>query len=119
MMEYNLGPVEGKFADIVWENAPLTTKRLVELCGEALQWKRTTTYSVLKKLCDKGFFQMENSLVTVLVSKEQYQSIQSRNFVNEKFHGSLPALILSFGAEEKLSDSDIDELQSIIDSMRG
>lgn len=119
MEDYKLGMIESRFADIVWDNAPMTTRQLVEKCGESLSWKRTTTYSVLKKLCDKGFFQMEDSVVTVLISKEEYNFYQSQKFVEETFQGSLPALVLSFGSRKKLNPEEIDELQKIIDAMRG
>lgn len=118
MEDYQLGLIESRFADIIWENAPMTTRELVELCAQALDWKRTTTYSVLKKLCDKGFFKMEDSIVTVLVSKADYTSFRSEKFVEETFSGSLPALVLSFGSRKKLSQKEIEELQSIIDSMK-
>lgn len=119
MEDYKLGIIESRFADIIWDNEPMTTKQLVDLCAEELNWKRTTTYSILKKLSEKGFFKMENSMVTSLVSKEAYNSYQSEKFVKETFHGSLPALVLSFGSRKKLDQEEIDELQKIIDSMRG
>lgn len=119
MEDYQLGVIESKFADIVWDNAPMTTRDLVSRCAEELNWKRTTTYSILKKLCGKGFFKMEDSMVTALVSKAEYTSFRSEKFVEETFSGSLPALVLSFGSRKKLSQKEIDELQSIIDSMRG
>ena len=97
----------------------ISPKQLVDLCAEELKWKRTTTYSILKKLSEKGFFKLENSMVTSLVSKEEYNSYQSEKFVKETFHGSLPALVLSFGSRKKLDQEEIDELQKIIDSMRG
>lgn len=119
MEDYKLGAIESRFADIIWDNEPMTTKQLVDLCAEELNWKRTTTYSILKKLSEKGFFKMENSKVTSLVSKEEYNSYQSEKFVEETFAGSLPALVLSFGSRKKLSQDEIDELQKVIDSMRG
>lgn len=119
MEDYKLGAIESRFADIIWDNEPMTTKQLVDLCAEELKWKRTTTYSILKKLSEKGFFKMENSMVTSLISKEEYNSYQSEKFVKETFHGSLPALVLSFGSRKKLDQEEIDELQKIIDSMRG
>lgn len=119
MEDYKLGAIESRFADIIWDNEPMTTKQLVDLCSEELNWKRTTTYSILKKLSEKGFFKMENSKVTSLVSKEEYNSYQSEKFVQETFAGSLPALVLSFGSRKKLSQDEIDELQKVIDSMRG
>lgn len=119
MEDYKLGAIESRFADIIWDNEPMTTKQLVDLCAEELNWKRTTTYSILKKLSEKGFFKMENSMVTSLVSKEEYNACQSEKFVQETFKGSLPALVLSFGSRKKLSQDEIDELQKVIDSMRG
>ena len=119
MEDYKLGVIESRFADLIWDNEPMTTKQLVDLCAEELNWKRTTTYSILKKLSEKGFFKMENSMVTSLVSKEEYNSYQSEKFVAETFQGSLPALVLSFGSRKKLSQEEIDELQKVIDSMRG
>lgn len=119
MEDYKLGAIESRFADIIWDNEPMTTKQLVDLCAEELNWKRTTTYSILKKLSEKGFFRMANSKVTSLVSKEEYNSYQSEKFVEETFAGSLPALVLSFGSRKKLSQDEIDELQKVIDSMRG
>ena len=119
MEDYKLGAIESRFADLIWENEPMTTRQLVELCAKELSWKRTTTYSVLKKLCEKGFFQMENSTVTAMVSREDYMALQSEKFVDETFDGSLPALVLAFGSRKKLSAQDIDELQKVIDSMKG
>ncbi len=119
MLDYKLGLIEGKFADIIWERAPLSTKELVALCANELCWKRTTTYTVLKKLCEKGFFKTENSEITALISKEEYNSIQSEKFVEETFRGSLPAMLVSFGSRKKLTEEEIEELQRVIDSMRG
>lgn len=119
MEDYKLGVIESRFADIIWDNEPMTTKQLVDMCGKELNWKRTTTYSILKKLCEKGFFKMENSIVRSLVSKEEYNACQSEKFVQEAFHGSLPALVLSFGSRKKLTKDEIDELQKVIDNMRG
>lgn len=119
MEDYQLGMIESRFADLIWDNAPMTTKELVDLCAEELNWKRPTTYSVLKKLSEKGFFKMENKTVTALVTKAEYSAMRSEKFVEENFHGSLPALVLSFGSRKKLSREEIDELQKIVDSMRG
>lgn len=118
MEDYKLGAIESRFADMIWDNEPMTTKQLVDLCAEKLSWKRTTTYSVLKKLSQKGFFKMENSVVTSLVSREEYSAYQSEKFVEENFAGSLPALVLSFGSRKKLSREEIDQLHRAIESMR-
>ena len=118
MEELKLGAVESRFADIVWQNEPLSTKELVALCEKELSWKRTTTYTVLKKLCEKGIFLMENSTVTALIPKDEFYAIQSKQFVDETFHGSLPAIIAAFTKHQKISDAEIDEVQQMIDRYR-
>lgn len=118
MEDYQLGVVESRFADLVWEREPLTTRELAQLCGERLHWKRTTTYSVLKKLCEKGLFKLENRMVTALVSRAEYQAYRSERFVAEAFQGSLPAFVLAFGSRRKLSQEEVEELQKIIDSFQ-
>lgn len=119
MKDMKLGVIETRFAEIIWENAPLSTNQLIQLCAEKLEWKRTTTYTVLKKLCDKGIFKTENSMVTVLISKQEFEGMQSEQFVEETFQGSLPAFLTAFSTRKKLSNADIDELQKLIDQMRG
>ncbi len=119
MGDLKLGAVETRFAELIWANAPLTTNQLVKLCSEKLEWKRTTTYTVLKKLCEKGIFKTENSQVTVLISRQEFDGMQSEQFVEENFRGSLPAFLTAFNSRKKLSDADIDELQKLIDQMRG
>ena len=119
MKDMKLGPIETRFAEIIWANEPVTTNQLTKLCLEQLEWKRTTTYTVLKKLSEKGLFKTENSVVTSLVSKAEFEGMQSEQFVEETFRGSLPAFLTAFGSRKKLSDAEIDELQKIIDTMRG
>jgi len=119
MAEYKLGEVESIFADIIWNNEPLSSRRLAELAEERLNWKRTTTYTILKRLCDRGLFQNAGGTVTSLVNREEFLAGQSRQFVEETFQGSLPAFLAAFSSRRKLSDSEIDELQKVIDSMRG
>ena len=119
MVNYKLGAVETRFADIVWSNEPLSTRDLVVLCSKELDWKRTTTYSILKKLCDKGFFKMENSTVTALITKEEYSAIQSEMFLDETFQGSLPAMLVAFGSRKKLTEKEAEELHKVINKMRG
>ena len=118
MAEYKLGEIESIFADIIWDNEPLSSRRLAELALERLEWKRTTTYTILKRLCDRELFRNEGGTVTSLVSREEFYARQSEIFVEETFHGSLPAFLAAFGSRKKLSDSEIDELQKVIDSMR-
>ena len=119
MAEYKLGEIETIFADIIWDNEPITSRRLTELAEERLEWKRTTTYTVLKRLCDRELFQNEGGKVTSLVSREEFYARQSEMFVEETFNGSLPAFLAAFGSRKKLSDVEIDELQKVIDAMRG
>ncbi|MBE6811001.1 MAG: BlaI/MecI/CopY family transcriptional regulator [Ruminococcaceae bacterium] len=114
-----LGMVESRFADIVWQNAPLSTRELVTLCKKELDWARTTTYTVLKKLCDRGIFKTENSTVTVLIGKEEFYAMQSEQFVDENFSGSLPAFIAAFTTRKKISDKEIKELEKMIKDFKG
>lgn len=119
MAEYKLGEVESIFADIIWENEPLSSRKLAELAQDRLNWKRTTTYTILKRLCDRGLFRNEGGKVTSVVSREEFYARQSEMFVEETFQGSLPAFLAAFGSRKKLSDSEIDELKKVIDTMRG
>ena len=118
MTEYRLGEVESRFAELIWANAPLSSRHLAELALAELNWKRTTTYTVLKRLCDRGLFRNESSTVTVLVSREEFYARQSEQFVEETLAGSLPAFVAAFGSRKRLSAIEIDELQKLIDSMR-
>ena len=118
MADYKRGEVESVFADIIWSNEPLSSRRLAELAQERLNWKRTTTYTVLKRLCDRELFQNKDSIVTSLVSREEFYARQSEQFVEETFQGSLPACLAAFGSRKKLSDAEIEELQKVIDAMR-
>ncbi len=119
MEDIKLGMVESRFAEIVWKNAPLTTKELVNICETELDWKRTTTYTVLKKLCERGIFKTENSLVTVLISKEDFYAIKSENLVEEAFGGSLPAFIASFTKRKNLTKQEIEEIERMIKEYKG
>ena len=117
-METRLGMVEARFADIVWEHAPLTTRQLVNICAEELNWARTTTYTVLTKFCNRGIFHMNKRQVTVLIPKEKFRTMQTEQFVQENFQGSLPAFLAAFSKRKKLTEQEIEELQKVIDSMR-
>ncbi|MCR5769149.1 MAG: BlaI/MecI/CopY family transcriptional regulator [Lachnospiraceae bacterium] len=116
MVGYNLGMVESSFADLVWENEPLQTSELIELCKEKFNWKRTTTYTVLKRLCEGGIFKLENSTVSSQISRESFYSAKSEKFVEESFNGSLPAFLAAFTKRKKLSEKDINEIRKMIDS---
>ena len=117
MNNIKLGVIESIFADIIWENAPLTTRQLVNLCEEKLEWKRTTTYTVLKKLCGRGIFSMGNRMVNVLISKEEFYAIKSEQFVKENFHSSLPAFIAAFTTRHKLTAEELAEIKRMVDSL--
>lgn len=118
MEEYTLGNIEGKFADIIWKHAPLSTSELIKLCEQELGWKRTTTYTVLKKLSDRGIFENQNGTVKVLLSREEFLARQSERYVENSFGGSLPGFLAAFTSRRNLSEKDIAELQSIIDRNR-
>lgn len=118
MEDYILGTIESRFADIIWEHAPLTTSELIVLCEEALGWKRTTTYTVLKKLSDRGLFENQGGTVIVKISKQEFYARQSERYVDQSFQGSLPGFLTAFTSRRKLSEKEIQELQRIIDANR-
>ena len=109
---------EYKFACIVWEHEPVSTRDLVKYCAEQLEWKRTTTYTVLKRLCERGIFQNEDSMVTSLIPKEEIQHGESRQFVKRTFGGSLPGFIAAFLGNDTLSDEEAEALKAMIDNHR-
>lgn len=115
MAEYKLGEIEMKFAEIIWNHEPIPSGKLADLCQEKLNWKRTTTYTVLKRLCDKGIFKNDKGVVTSLVSKQLFQAKQSEEFVEEAFAGSLPKFVAAFVSQKKLSTDEIEELKRIIE----
>lgn len=116
MAELRLAAVESRFADLIWSREPLTTGELVALCEEELHWKRSTTYTVLKRLCQRELFVTREGVVTSLVSREDFYAAQSERFVQETFHGSLPAFLAAFTARKSLTDKEIDEIKRMIDS---
>lgn len=119
MAQYKLGEVESAFAALIWDNEPLSSSRLVELCGEKLDWKKSTTYTVLRRLCDRGIFQNKNGTVTARISREEFAERQSREFVDESFGGSLPRFLAAFTSRKKLSAEEVEQLQRLIDQNRG
>lgn len=118
MEEYSLGHVESRFADIIWEHAPLTTAELIKLCEKELGWKRTTTYTVLKKLSERGIFENQDGTVVVLIGKEEFYARQSEHYVERSFGGSLPGFLAAFTSRRSLSDKEIREIQDIINKNR-
>ena len=117
MEQTKLGTVEARFADLIWANAPITSGALVKLCEQELQWKKSTTYTVLKKMCDRGLFANNGGTVTPLMTREEYFGRQSEAFVEESFQGSLPAFIAAFTKRKKLSAREVAEIRAMIDSM--
>ena len=109
---------EYRFCLILWEHQPIRSKELVRLCEEILGWKSTTTYTVIKRLSERGVVKNEKSIVTALVSKDDVQASEMEEFVEKTFEGSLPAFLAAFTRQQKLSDRDIDEVQAMIDRIR-
>lgn len=114
MAEYRLGEVERQFAEIIWEKEPLSSGELVTLCAKELDWKKSTTYTVLKRVCERGLFQNADGTVTSLVSREEFFGKQSEQFVEETFDGSLPSFVAAFTSQKKLSEEEIRELEELI-----
>ena len=114
----NLGAIESRFADIIWSKEPLTTGELVKLAEKEFNWKRTTTYTILKRLCEKGLFVNNSGTVSSLISRDDFFARQSEDFINETFSGSLPAFIAPFSKRNKLKDADVKKLQELIDEMK-
>jgi len=116
--ELKLGAVESRFADIIWRHEPLHSRELVKLCEQELDWNRSTTYTVLRRLCDRGIFKNEGSIVSSVLTRQEYYAVQSELFVDETFDGSLPAFLTAFAQRKKLTEKEIDELQRLIDENR-
>lgn len=119
MDERKLGVIEARFADLIWQNEPLSSGSLVRLCEGELGWKKSTTYTVLKKLCERGIFRNEGGEVTALISREDFYALQSHRFVEESFDGSLPAFIAAFSSRKALTAQEIAEIRRMIDGMEG
>ena len=109
---------EYRFCLILWENEPIKSSQLVELCKEQLGWKPTTTYTVIKRLSERGILKNENTIVTSLVTKEEVQATELNEMVEKTFEDSLPAFIAAFTKHQKISDEDINTLQQMIDNYR-
>ena len=115
MDETRLGAVEARFADIIWRNAPLSSGELVKLCAQQLEWKKSTTYTVLKKLCERGIFQNQEGTVTPLISRQAFYARQSQRFVEENFDGSLPSFIAAFASGGRLTNQDLADIRRMLD----
>ena len=117
MEDMKLGAVETKFAEIIWEGEPMTSRTLVEICARELDWKKSTTYTVLKKLCERGIFQNRDGTVSCLISKEDFYAMQSEKFVEEAFDGSLPAFLAAFTKRKNLTAEEIRQIRAMIDGI--
>ena len=109
---------EYRFCLIMWEHQPIKAVELAKLCQEKLAWKRTTTYTIIKRLGERGVLKLENGIVTALISKEEAEAAEIETFVESKFGGSLPAFVAAFTKHQDLSDSELDEVQKMIDRIR-
>lgn len=118
MMDFELGAVQERFADIIWENEPVNSGELVRICKEKLNWKKPTTYTVLRKLCEKGLFKNENGIVTSLVSQDTFYSAKSEKIIEESFAGSLPAFVAAFISRKNLTEQEAEVIQRMIDAFR-
>lgn len=117
-MNVELGVIQERFADIVWANEPVSSGELVKLCKEELNWKKSTTYTVLRKLCEKGVFQNVEGIVTSLISRDDFYSSKSEQIIEESYDGSLPAFIAAFISRKSLTEKEADEIQRMIDAFR-
>ncbi len=118
MSDIELGAVQAQFAEIVWENEPIGSGELVKICEEKFNWKKSTTYTVLRKLCEKGLFQNDDGVVTSILSRQDFYSAKSEQFVENTFEGSFPAFMAAFTSRKKLSKKEVDEIQKMIDKIR-
>ncbi|MCD8022815.1 MAG: BlaI/MecI/CopY family transcriptional regulator [Lachnospiraceae bacterium] len=116
MDDYNLGVVESRFAEIIWQHEPIGSGELVKRSNQELGWKKATTYTVLRKLCERGIFQNQNSVVSSVISREKFAGMQCESFVDEKFDGSLPAFVNAFTRQRRLTPEEVAELSRLIES---
>jgi len=117
-MDIELGAIQERFADIVWANEPVTSGELVKLCEKELNWKKPTTYTVLRKLCEKGLLQNENGIVHALISREAFYASKSEQIVADSYQGSLPAFVAAFISRKDLTAQEADEIQRMIDAFK-
>jgi BlaI family transcriptional regulator, penicillinase repressor len=118
MEDYKLGVMETKFAELMWANVPISSGDLVKLCERELTWKKSTTYTMLRRLCDRRIFQNIEGTVTSLMSRQEFAALQSEKFIEDTFDGSLPKFLAAFTLRKKLSEGEISELQRLLDERR-
>ena len=114
MRDYKLGEQETRFANLIWDNAPINSTELVRLAAEVMEWKKSTTYTMLRRLCERGIFKNDDATVTVLTGRDEFYAGQSRKYVEDTFGGSLPRFVTSFIGGKGLSDKRADELARLI-----
>ena len=115
MAEIQLGVIEARYADMIWEQEPVKSSELVKLTAVEFNWKRTTAHNVLRRLCDKGLFQNQDGIVTSRISRQEFYSLQSRKFVEDTFDGSLPAFLAAFIQKGALTPEETAEIRKMID----
>lgn len=113
-MDWRLGKMETRFAEIIWEKEPISSGELVKLCQQQLEWKKSTTYTMLRRLCQRGVAQNRDGVVTTLLSRQEVEGMQSEEFLRETFQGSLPRFLAAFTSRVSLTDQEIEELERII-----
>ena len=117
MSELQMGAIEAKFADIIWENEPIASADLAKRSEELFGWKKTTSYTVLKRLCDKGIFQNVKGTVTSLITRTDFYAVQSEKFVDETFQGSLPAFLAAFASHKPLTEAEVAEIRRLLEEV--
>ena len=118
MQKIELGEIQERFANLIWEYEPVKSMDLVKICKERFEWNKSTTFTVLRKLCEKGLFKNENGMVSSVMSKEEFAGVKSRQFVNEHFKGSLPAFLAAFISDKAVSEKEADEIRSMIEEYK-
>ncbi len=118
MKDFELGAIQERFADIVWEHEPIASGKLAKICEKQLNWKRPTSYTVLRKLCEKGLLQNRDGVVTSLVSREEFYSTKSEQIIEDSYQGSLPSFIAAFISKKGISAEEADEIQKMIDAFK-
>lgn len=118
MKDYKLAEIEEKFAELIWRSEPIASGDLVKLSETELNWKKSTTYTVLKKLCEKGIFRNENAVVSSVINRDEYYAKQSARFVEDTFGGSLPKFLAAFIGVKKISNQQAEELKRLIDDYK-
>ena len=114
MSDYQMGSIESQFADLIWDNEPLSSAQLVKMAEERFSWKKSTTYTVLHRLCEKGIFRNDHGTVTSLISRDEFYSARSRSFVDDTFAGSLPAFLAAFTSQKRLDPDEVEQLRKMI-----